>query len=209
MTSGKNMIVSVGIDVGTQGAIAAINGDNDIMFVSSWDLSKFSGVVRLRELQKVLYENIMIIQKNAAEDDAIIVSIEEPPNVKNHKTYCVLSQMLGVAQVAVYNLTNTIPLIFNTSTWKQKIGAAVAAPVALRGKKNQAERQLHMKDSVQRIVLRRLCERNKNNLRKVITSSETWRLRTDSGADLDSDAYDALGIASAGLCELENVSLDV
>ena len=101
MTSGKNMIISVGIDVGTQGAIAAINGDNDILFVSSWDLSKFTGVVRLRELQKILYENLLIIQAHAEANDALIVSIEEPPNVKNIKTYCVLSQMLGVAQLVV------------------------------------------------------------------------------------------------------------
>jgi len=207
MTSGNNMIVSVGIDVGTKGAIAAINGDHDILFVSSWDLSKFSGVVRLRELQKVLYENIIVIQGNAEETDAIIVSIEEPPNVKNQKTYCVLSQMLGVAQVAVYNLTNTIPLLFNPSTWKKQIGAEVAAPMSLRGKKNQTEREQHMKGSVQRSVLRRLCELNKNNLRKIVTTSGDWRLRTDDGLRLDSDAYDALGVASAGLSELENVSL--
>lgn len=206
MASEESMIVSVGIDVGTKGAIAAISGDYDILYVSCWDLSKFKGVVRLRELQKTLYSCILEIQKIVKETDALIVSIEEPPKVKNQNSFSVLSQMLGVSQLVVYNATNCIPLMFNTSTWKKRIGADVTAPTVLRGKKNQAERELHMKNSVQSAVLRYLSKLNKDNLKKINTRSTIWELKKN-GDPFKSDVYDALGVASTGLHELENVSL--
>lgn len=206
MTAEEDMIVSVGIDVGTKGAISAISGDYNILYVSEWDLSRFSGVVRLRELQKDLYNSLLEIKKNLKETDALVVSIEEPPKVRNQLSYSVLCQMLGVARLVVYNATNSVPLMFNTSTWKKHIGAEVAAPTFLRGKQNQAEREMHMKNSVQSAVLRYLTKMNVDNLRKIITSTTIWSLRKD-GPPFGSDAYDSLGVASTGLRELENVSL--
>lgn len=204
------MIVSVGIDVGTKGGVSAISGDHDILYVSEWDLSKFKGVVRLREMQKALYDELLNIKDLADENHVMVVSIEEPPNVKNQRAYSVLCQMLGVAQLVVYNVTNSIPLMFNPSTWKKQLGAEVSVPTALRGPKLRKEREAHMKNSVQATVLRYLCSQNKNNLRKVVTSTKIWRLRHDEeGVILGSDVYDALGVATAGLKELENVSLEV
>jgi len=207
MAKKEEMIVSVGIDVGTEGAISAITGDHDIIYVNGWNLSKLKGVVRLREMQKTLYDALLDIKKKLNDTDTMIVSIEEPPKVRNQKTYSILCQMLGVAQLVVFNATNSVPLIFNTSTWKSCIGADVSAPTVLRGKNNQAERELHMKNSVQSAVLKYLAKANKNNLRKIITSSTIWRIRTE-GDPFKSDAYDALGVASAGLRELEKVSLE-
>lgn len=206
MATEEKMIVSVGIDVGTRGAVSAIMGDYTILYVNSWDLSGFTGVVRLRELQKILYDSLIEIKKTLKDTDTMVVSIEEPPYVRNVKSYTALCQMLGVAQLVVYNVTNSVPLLFNTSTWKKHIGAEIAAPTFLRGKKNQKERETHMKHSVQSSVLRFLAKMNTDNLRKIVTSSTIWHLRKE-GEQFDSDAYDSLGIAAAGLFELENVSL--
>lgn len=206
MATEEKMIVSVGIDVGTKGAISAITGDYTILYVNSWDLSGFTGVVRLRELQKILYDSLIEIKKTLKDTDAMVVSVEEPPKVRNIKSYSVLCQMLGVAQLVVYNVTNAVPLMFNTSTWKKHIGAEIVAPSFLRGKKNQSERELHMKHSVQSSVLRFLAKMNTENLRRIVTSTTIWHLRKEGG-QFDSDTYDSLGIAAAGLYELENVSL--
>jgi len=206
MATEEKMIVSVGIDVGTKGAVSAITGDYSILYVNSWDLSGLTGVVRLRELQKTLYSSLLEIKKTLKDTDALVISIEEPPKVRNIKSYSVLCQMLGVAQLVVYNVTNSVPLMFNTSTWKKHVGAEIAAPTFLRGKKNQGERELHMKHSVQSSVLKFLAKMNTDNFRKIITSGTIWHLRKE-GEQFDSDAYDSLGVAAAGLYELENVSL--
>jgi len=179
----------IGVDVGAKGAVAALN-EQAVIYAHKTKLkSTIKGTDRLIAYGTQLRQIFEEIKEVIGPDTVVQSYLEEPPKVRNMKTYAVLMQYLAVAMVSVHQAFECSPVTLTVPTWKSLIDCSNHFPLKSGGrKKSQFDKAKNewLKTEIKTAVA-------------ALVVGDSWNIAEEAaGSDKLSDVYDAVGIALAG-----------